>query len=183
MKTKYFIYHIPGVKIGVSNNPEYRVVTKQGFAEYEILEEHTNVKVVSKREQELQAQYGYPVDKIEYWKTLRWQKKDLTKTAQEKRVKNTNFKESRSKIDHKSSRAKAVANTDYKARNSKIDWELRTNKLKKPVNQYDLEGNFIKRWDSAIDASKLFSKNSSNITRCLKGELKHAYKFIWKYAN
>jgi hypothetical protein len=28
-------------------------------------------------------------------------------------------------------------------------------KLKKPINQYDLEGNFIKKWDSTVDASKL----------------------------
>ena len=36
----YAIYHIPGVKIGVTNNIKYRVEEQQGYepGEYEILE-------------------------------------------------------------------------------------------------------------------------------------------------
>ena len=74
MKTKYYIYHIPGIKIGVSDNPDVRTKT-QGFSKYEILEEHTNIKTVSEREIELQKQYGYPVDKVKYWKVRKMQKK------------------------------------------------------------------------------------------------------------
>lgn len=61
----YFIYHIPNVKIGCSTEPEKRV-NKQGYTEYEILETHTDIKLASVREQELQKEYGYPVDKINY---------------------------------------------------------------------------------------------------------------------
>ena len=174
MKTKYYIYHIPGVKIGVSQKPECRVLKQQGFSEYEILEEHTNAKEVSKREIELQKQYGYPVDKIEYWKTLNFQKKGQTEESHKKRVANTNYKEAR---------AKAASNTDYKAMSKKIDWISRNNKLKKPVNQYDLEGNFIKQWDGAVDAAKSLCKKAGfDITNCCKGKKKTTYKFIWKYA-
>ena len=65
----YSIYHIEGVKIGVSKNPKGRV-KKQGYDTFEILEEHTDVYEVSIREQRLQREYGYPVDKIPYWKTI-----------------------------------------------------------------------------------------------------------------
>jgi hypothetical protein len=54
----YYIYHIPGVKIGCTNNIERRVVKQQGFTEYEILEIHTDDKIASIREKELQKQYG-----------------------------------------------------------------------------------------------------------------------------
>ena len=55
---KYYIYHIPGVKIGVTQNIKNRVVRIQKCSNYEILEEHTCVYEVSKREIELQKQYG-----------------------------------------------------------------------------------------------------------------------------
>ena len=49
----YYIYHIEGEKIGVSTNPKKRV-RAQGYTDYEILEEHTDVYEVSDREIELQ---------------------------------------------------------------------------------------------------------------------------------
>ncbi len=63
---KYYIYHIPGVKIGVSEEPENRV-NNQGYTDYEILEEFTCIYLVSYRERVLQKEYGYPVDKIPYY--------------------------------------------------------------------------------------------------------------------
>jgi hypothetical protein len=62
----YYIYHIKGVKIGVSEEPENRT-KKQGFDDYEILETHTCIYEVSKREHELQKEYGYPVDLCPYF--------------------------------------------------------------------------------------------------------------------
>jgi len=61
----YYIYHIPGIKIGVSSEPEKRT-QDQGFTSYEVLEVHTDIYEVSDREQELQRQYGLPVDKVKY---------------------------------------------------------------------------------------------------------------------
>ena len=53
------------------------------------------------------------------------------------------------------------------------------------VNQYDLQGNFIKQWNSIIDFLKENNLNlkNSNITTCCKGKRKNAYGFIWKYAD
>ena len=65
----YYIYHIPGVKIGVSHQIEKRMA-KQGFTNWEILEEHTDIYEVSKREKELQKEYGYPVDKSHYYQMI-----------------------------------------------------------------------------------------------------------------
>jgi hypothetical protein len=64
----YYIYHIPGVKIGTSINPKRRV-RSQGYTEYKILEVHTDIKVASERERELQIEYGYKVDTISYTRT------------------------------------------------------------------------------------------------------------------
>lgn len=58
----YYIYHIPGIKIGCSDNPKRRVKA-QKYDYYEILETHTDIIIASKREIELQMQYGYTVDK------------------------------------------------------------------------------------------------------------------------
>jgi len=78
---KYYIYHIKGVKIGVSEEPEVRV-KKQGYNDYEILEEFTCIYLVSYREIALQKEYGYPVDKILYYKTVKMSSKGGQKAVE-----------------------------------------------------------------------------------------------------
>ena len=68
MKT-YYIYHISGVKIGCTSDLIKRM-SDQGFTDWEILEEHTNIYEVSDREIQLQKEYGLPVDKVPYWKSV-----------------------------------------------------------------------------------------------------------------
>ena len=65
---KYVIYHIPGKKIGVTNDLYNRVESQQGYevGEYEILESSDDIDYISKREIELQKEYGYRVDLIPY---------------------------------------------------------------------------------------------------------------------
>ena len=61
---KYVIYHIPGKKIGVTNDLYNRVECQQGYevGEYEVLESSNDIDYISKREIELQKEYGYRVD-------------------------------------------------------------------------------------------------------------------------
>ena len=59
-----------------------------------------------------------------------------------------------------------------------INYGTRPEKIKKPILQYDLDGNFIREWSSATDVSK---EAQENICQCLKGKRKTAYGFIWKY--
>ena len=62
---EYYIYHIPGVKIGMTNELEKRM-SAQGFTEWEILETHTDPWLCGDRELELQKEYGLPVDSCHY---------------------------------------------------------------------------------------------------------------------
>ena len=64
----YAIYHIPGVKIGVTNNIKSRVEEQQGYepGEYEILEMSDDIDYISKRELYLQERHGYRVDRQLY---------------------------------------------------------------------------------------------------------------------
>ena len=57
----YCIYHIPGKKIGVTNNPQERITNQQGYEEdeYEILEMSDDISSISRKEIELQKKYGY----------------------------------------------------------------------------------------------------------------------------
>jgi len=67
---KYALYHIPGKKIGVTNNLKYRVEEQQGYepGEYEILAWSDDISYISTLEREMQIQYGYPVDEKLYEK-------------------------------------------------------------------------------------------------------------------
>jgi len=64
----YYIYHIPGKKIGVTRDLNSRVTTQQGYRpdEYEVLDQSKDIDYISKREIELQQSYGYKVDRQLY---------------------------------------------------------------------------------------------------------------------
>jgi NTP pyrophosphatase (non-canonical NTP hydrolase) len=64
----YYIYHIPGKKIGVTRNLNKRVEVVQGYmpGEYEVLEISDDIHYVSTRERELQRLYGYKIDRDSY---------------------------------------------------------------------------------------------------------------------
>ena len=64
----YYLYHIPGKKIGVTCDLNNRVTKQQGYApdEYEILEHSEDIDFISSLELELQREYGYRVDMVPY---------------------------------------------------------------------------------------------------------------------
>ena len=76
---KYIIYHIPGKKIGVTNDLYNRVECQQGYevGEYEILESSNDINYISKRELELQKKYGYRVDLVPYNELVNNKKEEL----------------------------------------------------------------------------------------------------------
>jgi len=64
----YYIYHIPGKKIGVTTNLKNRVEDQQGYGpgEYEVLAIRTDISEAAKYEALYQRKYGYPVDIVPY---------------------------------------------------------------------------------------------------------------------
>ena len=60
----YYLYHIPGKKIGVTRNLNTRVTLMQGYKEneYEVLFTSDDIDFISDKEIELQKSYGYKVD-------------------------------------------------------------------------------------------------------------------------
>ena len=64
----YYIYHIPGKKIGVTRDLKKRVEEQQGYGpdEYDIVMKSDNIDFISEQELYLQKQYGYRVDDEPY---------------------------------------------------------------------------------------------------------------------
>ena len=67
-KLTYYLYHIPGKKIGVTSNLNNRVTQQQGYHpdEYEVLDQSKDIDYISSRKLELQKSYGYRVDHKPY---------------------------------------------------------------------------------------------------------------------
>lgn len=53
------------------------------------------------------------------------------------------------------------------------------------INQYDLDGQLIKQWDSIDEASKSFNKSNVAILNCCdrRGKAKSAYGYQWRYSD
>ena len=64
----YYIYHIPGKKIGVTCDLNNRVTVQQGYSpeEYQVLETSDDIDYISSKEIELQREWGYKVDMVPY---------------------------------------------------------------------------------------------------------------------
>ena len=60
----YYLYHIPGKKIGVTTNLKERVEHQQGYypEEYEVIMSTEDIDLISKKEIQLQKAMGYRVD-------------------------------------------------------------------------------------------------------------------------
>ena len=62
-------------------------------------------------------------------------------------------------------------------KNRKNTWQIT------PVLQYDLQGNFIKEWESQTEATKFLGKTGDGIGACCRGRQKNAYGYVWKFKN
>ena len=75
----YYLYHIPGKKVGVTTNLEERVHKQQGYypGEYEIKETSDDIDFISAGEMIMQKCYGYRVDDVLYSELMINKNKDL----------------------------------------------------------------------------------------------------------
>jgi len=54
-------------------------------------------------------------------------------------------------------------------------------KMSKKVNQYTLDNNFIRTWNSMQDIERETNYYASSICLCCKGKRKKAHGYVWKY--
>ena len=75
----YYLYHIPGKKIGVTCNLNRRVTLTQGYGpdEYEVLDQSDDINYISEKEIELQKSYGYKVDRKKYNELVKLNKMNI----------------------------------------------------------------------------------------------------------
>lgn len=52
---------------------------------------------------------------------------------------------------------------------------------KKEIYQYNLDGSFVKKYDSVKEAARQLKKSQGNISSAATGKRKTAYGFIWSY--
>jgi len=54
---------------------------------------------------------------------------------------------------------------------------------KKPILQFDLNGNFIREWESLNDVGQFYKVGVSSISKVLTKNRKTCRGFIWRYKN
>lgn len=80
-----------------------------------------------------------------------------------------------------------VENLEWCSRKYNNDYGNRTKSTRETqsvrINQYSLDGVFIKSWLGARIIERVLGFSNANIIKCCKGKAHTAYGFIWKYAD
>jgi hypothetical protein len=76
-------------------------------------------------------------------------------------------------------------NSNYGTSKERISAKLKNGILSKPVEQYDIEGNYINEYPSAIEASRILHLNISGIVSCCNENSKYSHcgGFQWRYKD
>ena len=74
----------------------------------------------------------------------------------------------------------AKYNLNYGNRNKRISEKMTNGKLSKPVLQYTLDGELVKKWPSAHECGRN-GYNRGNVVACCLGYLKFYKGYIWRY--
>lgn len=155
----YYIYEIPGVKVGCTQNMERRQKQQRHKGKMVLLESHTCIEDATRRERELQAEKGYRRDAWSYNHSVNNSKTVCqTPEAVAKRVANT---------DWIAQRAKQVANTDY----SKASRGLKQANIerRKPIKAF-LKGKYIGTYKSQLECSKELGLRQGGISNVLRDD-------------
>ena len=74
-----------------------------------------------------------------------------------------------------------VDNLEWCTHEYNINYGTRTERCSKPVLQYTLDGEFVREWESAIQAEREGGFNNTCICQCCLGKQKTHKGYIWKY--
>ena len=85
-----------------------------------------------------------------------------------------------------------LENLNLLSKSQNVRWGTRTERMvksrtgygkPKTVCQYDLDGNFIREWESGCEIRRQLGYSQGNIASCCRGELDKAYGYKWKYKD
>lgn len=116
-------------------------------------------------------------------KDFDWSKRNIDQSWKNgydwsKKVANTDYSYLKNKDFHQKRVAKVDWDKQSKKRTQNTDYKAKAKKCKKPILQYDLDGNFIKEWDSNKDVQATLKIYP---TSCLRGKNKQAGGYMWLY--
>ncbi len=57
------------------------------------------------------------------------------------------------------------------------------NHYKRPINQFTLDGKFVKRWESIKQVQEEWHLKSTSISACCRGKIKTSLGYKWEYAK
>jgi len=157
----YYIYHIPGVKIGCTKNLKSRI-NQQTKGKYEILETHTDINIASQRELELQKQYGYKVDACDY----------VAATS--------NLNPLSPSIAGKASATKQwKENRDRELQKCSKGGKINADKTSKPVIMCDMNGNQLKYFKNRTEATNFVNGNKPPLIQAIDKPNKSYKGYKW----
>ncbi len=170
---QYVIYHIPELKkIGCTANLKRRSTDTEYKSKFNLvpIEYHTDRKIASKREKELQRKYGYEVDDSSYWSL------QFTIHSPEVRKKVGKMVSKRQK-----GKLPKALNT-HKAKQNQIIGKRK--QAGRPMSQWTKDGQLVRRWQGYWQICLEHNKPTAGMGSIMANanhRCKSAYGYIWKY--
>ena len=163
------------------NSLFYNAINKYSWNNFEhiILFEHLTKEEAEKKEIELIAyyksnnrNYGYNIEKGGHCNTMTEEIK--------KKISNSNKGIKRTKEFKEKCRINNIGKKHTQATKEKMS-KSQLGKHSIKTNQYDLDGNYIKTWNSAREAAKYYNIHEVSITCCCRKRSKSCNNYIWRY--
>ena len=162
----YYLYHIPGKKIGVTRNLNKRVTLIQGYkeGEYEVLDQSEDIDYISDKEIELQKSYGYRVDRKKY-KELKFNRMKINPTDQTSTFPCPINKLKGQLMDNVGLKWKTPQGYKFEITNENIPWIMANVK----TSMYDDNRSYI--YNKAFYEAYYNPNHNPDVEKCVSNEL------------